>query len=120
MGWGLSPAPPPPFRHLQHSNIYILQFISYNKHYVWLVGVWSFPKAWTMVGGHGFKTHGPPNNFFEIFHLDSDWVPRGCPCLGHVAPPHLTKFFHMSNPDWIFHPHLPSQLLPHVSATSAS
>jgi hypothetical protein len=56
-----------------------------------------------------------PQIFFGLAIQIVDWVPRGCPCLGHMAPPHLTKNDHVSNSNWICHPHLPSQRLPHVT-----
>jgi len=49
-----------------------------------------FVKALVLGGGHGFK-NVDTKLIFGTFHSTVDWVLCGCPCMGHVAPPHLPK-----------------------------
>jgi hypothetical protein len=60
--------------------------------------------------------------FLSMNLMSNQWVPRGSPCLGHVAPNNLQRMCHLSTSDWIFH--LPSQpMLPmcyHVTYATAT
>jgi hypothetical protein len=88
-GLGLSPSPDPVPKYNIFKFKYILKHIYITRNNMcgcWLGGLCQ--KLCICGGGLGFDPHGLHKNFK---HHNNNRVPRGSPCLGHVAPPICQK-----------------------------